>query len=120
MNIGDPLLRIDDPLVSGPNAVLDGISNRVRYALGLTPAQPSSAGLPSATLGGAQIDFSYRRLTNPLDLTYSPEASSDLTTWLGGFTPVSVTSNGDGTETVVVRFSAGPRKFLRLRVSSGP
>ena len=112
--------ELDDPLISGPDATRDGLSNQLRYALGLTPSQGAASSLPTASLNGPQIDFSYRRLKNPLDLEYAPESSTDLTSWLADSVPVSVTDNGDGTETVVVRFTAGSRKYLRLSVTGTP
>ena len=111
--------ELADPLLSGPGATRDGLSNQLRYALGLTPSQPGFAGLPTASLNGTQIDFSYRRLKKPLDLQYAPESSTDLRNWLPDSTPVSVTDNADGTETVTVRFTAGLRNYFRLRVT-GP
>ena len=64
----------------------------------------------------------YLRPTDALDLEFLVEVTDDLGNWLGGdeaIDLVSVTDNGDGSETVVVRdktsLEVGGR-FLRLRV----
>ena len=65
----------------------------------------------------------YLRPTDALNLEFLVEVTDDLGSWLGGDATidlVSVTDNGDGTETVVVRDKTpltDTGRFLRLTVN---
>lgn len=111
--------QLADPGMSAREVEYGGLSNLLRYGLGLTPYQSATERMPGATVTGNQIDFSYRRLKKPLDIQYEPEASDDLETWVSDFTPLSISDNGDGTETVTVRFVGGMKRFVRLRLTGG-
>ena len=111
--------QLADPGISAREVEYGGLSNLLRYGLGLTPYQSATGRMPGATVTGNQIDFAYRRLKKPLDIQYEPEASDDLETWVSDFTALSVSDNGDGTETVTVRFVGGMKRFVRLRLTGG-
>ena len=111
--------QLADPAVSARDAEFAGLSNLLRYGLGLTPSQAATDRMPVAVVTGGQIDFAYRRLKKPLDIQYEPEASDDLETWVSDFTPLAVSDNGDRTETVTVRFVGGLKRFVRLRLTGG-
>ena len=120
-----------DASVSGPRATPagDGITNLMKYALGLAPKQSGVAGLPQvgSVQVGAQsyLSLTYTRRVASSDVTLSVEASSDLLSWTSGAgvtTTVSTTTSADGaSQTVTVRDqtarSAAARRFLRLKVS---
>lgn len=111
--------QLADPGISAREVEYGGLSNLLRYGLGLTPYQSATERMPGATVTGNQIDFAYRRLKKPLDIQYEPEASDDLETWVSDFTALPVSDNGDGTETVTVRFVGGMKRFVRLRLTGG-
>ena len=112
--------ELDDPLISGPAAAPDGISNLLCYALALPHSHPASEAYAFTVPSPGLLDFSYRRLQQPLDLQYTPESSPDLSTWLPNSIPLSITSHGDGTETVIVRFTSNSPRFVRLKVTLIP
>jgi len=113
------------------SASQDGLSNLVKYALGLHPLFPAT---PSAISGGTVenvsgqnfLAFSFRRpLPPPADITYFAEMSTTLETagWASALPfPGFPIDNGDGTETQKFR-CANPtgeapfRGFIRLRVT---
>lgn len=116
--------ELADPLVSGAAAGAAGVSNELRYALGLTPEEPTDA-LLTGTLSESSLTVQYRRRRNLLDVQFTLESSADFNNWTplaGGTT--SVSDNGDGTETVTVTGPAplpsGSRRFLQLRISLQP
>ena len=111
--------ELDDPLVSGPSAAPGGLSNLLRYALGL----PRSASAADAAL---HLDpqrpgtFTYQRLHLPLDLQYLPESSPDLLSWNPNATPIASVNQGNGTTAATVSFPTGTYNFVRVRVSLIP
>ncbi len=116
--------ELADPGISGPQADPSGqgISNFVRYALGLGLQDNAHAFLPAATLTGGNLRFEFRRLQGAADLNYTPQFSGDLSTWnaLPG-PPVVTGDNGDGTETVRMETSASPGRLqVRLNVTAVP
>ena len=117
--------------VSGPNAAPagDGMSNLLKYALGLNPKQNGVGSLPrtgSTTVGSqSYLSLTYTRSLAATDLTYTVEVSGDMATWSSGANAtatVSTTNSADGTtQTVVVRDltaqSGTAKRFLHLKVS---
>jgi hypothetical protein len=108
-----------DPAISGPNATPagDGISNLMKYALGLAPGTSSTTGITFATAGG-ECSMTYQRPANRPDLTYAPEFTQNLD---GAWTTVGVIHERVATGDPEVwrgRVSAsGGHVFLRLRVT---
>jgi len=101
----------------------------LEYAFGITPNSyeyrnvPVSVVLVHPVTSQTHAGLIYLRPTDVLDLEFLIEVTDDLGNWLGGeeaIDLVSVTENGDGTETVVVRdkisLATGGR-FLRLTVN---
>ena len=108
--------------ITGPNATPanDGINNLLKYAFGLDAKIPATPGLLPA-LTGTPPAFQHTERAGAIDLTYTTEASINLSDWdipvieetrgptAGGWTPVD--SRAD--------LPAGtPRVFYRVRVSS--
>ena len=114
--------EIDDPSISGPNATPagDGLSNLLKYALGLPPKIPSTTGIELVEAGGT-YSLLYTRPASRPDITYQVEIAPDLgeTSWtVDGVTHERV-STGDP-ETWRGICTPGPgaiRLFLRLKVS---
>ena len=121
-----------DSSISGNNADAekDGYVNLLEYALGLEPKQHQlPALLPTSSIesssGQNYLTLRYRRPINGRpDIAYTVQVSGDLINWASGpsaTTNVSITSNGDGTETVVVRDNTpvgGSRGFVRLLIAT--
>ncbi len=117
--------------VSGPNATPagDGMSNLLKYALGLNPKQNGVGSLPrtGSTIVGSQsyLSLTYVRSLAATDLTYTVEVSGDMATWSSGANAtatVSTTNSADGTmQTVVVRDltaqSGAAKRFLHLKIT---
>ena len=96
-----------DPLASYAN---DGISNLMKYALGLNPLVPFSGPLVTASYQTYTDGKSYPYLTYTCSIGAASlvvlQQSSDLVTWYSGsqyFQQVSVQDLGNGTEQIVVR-----------------
>ena len=117
--------------VSGPNATPagDGITNLMKYALNLNPKTSGVGGLPTVsttTIGTSKyLTLTYTKVISATDITYVPEVSGDLQTWVSGtsnLTAVSTTNNADGkTQTVVVRdnstLAGAAKRFIHLKVT---
>lgn len=123
--------ELNNPSISGPNAAPagDGITNLMKYALGLSPKASGTAGMPtvSATTTGGKnyLTLTYLQALTATDITYTVEISPDLVSWSSGANStvvVSTSSNPDGkTRTVVMRDltaqTGAARRFMRLAVS---
>ncbi len=101
----------------------DGITNLMKYALGLNnPMTPATINLAPQVSGG-HLTLTFQRLSAPSDITYIVEASSDLNSadWSasGVTTVVTVPDTGSGIETVQATDAATTTpRFMRLRVTS--
>lgn len=97
----------------------DGISNLVKYALGLPPLQPAP-GLPVETTYSENAwHFLFERPSNRTDLIYEVECSTDLTTWSSEGIQFRHISSHDEMDTweAVTSASGKPRIFYRLKVT---
>ncbi|MGC6427699.1 MAG: lamin tail domain-containing protein [Akkermansiaceae bacterium] len=104
----------------------DGLNALLEYALGSSEFTPSPEAFPdvSLTSDGTNdyLTISFTRNLAADDISIVVQVSSDLNVWDDlGTTLLSVTPNGDGTETVTYRSltltSAEPKEFIRLSVS---
>ena len=115
--------ELSDSTISGPQAdpAGDGVTNLMKYALGLDPHVPSVVNL-SPKIIGTHLTLTYRCLTNPTDLHYVPQASSDLVNWTAVTPSVIVPDTGIGMETVQATYPAatpsGLPEFMRLEITS--
>lgn len=91
---------------SGPN----GISNLLRYALGVTPSGTLNAPAVSANASG-RLSLSFPRLR--ADVYYIVEVSDDLVRW----TEAATNPGAPGGTVSWVDDVAGPRRFARLRIA---
>lgn len=120
-----------DAAISGDfaDAESDGRVNLLEYAFALPPKLGTGTGPVAVTLvnpatGAAHLGLMYVRPTGALDLVFACEISENLAQWRpagSDVETVSITPNGDGTETIVIRdtlpVSAQPLRFRRLGVS---
>ena len=103
------------------NPTKDGLSNLLKYAMGLNPLIPGTF-QPTVTRSGAIWQFTFQRPANRLDITYAVEVSPDLSS--GSWTTNNVTLSeivaGDP-ETWQATYTpdAGSKLFFRLQIT-GP
>ncbi|MBP6507865.1 MAG: hypothetical protein KA257_09910 [Opitutaceae bacterium] len=109
-----------DPATSGPQVVLtlDGLSNLLKYALGLEPTTVSSTGLPELTATSTDWVYTYIRPADRTDISYAVEVSTDLSIWTTVGVMHEKVSNVSGIETwrATYPLSSAPNGFFRLRV----
>lgn len=117
----------------------DSLPNLLEYASGTLPRDPLSvAPFPAASLSGDQTLFRFIRQPGATDLTYTVEASSDLSDWTplarssaGGLTQplvagvqVNEQTSGNLRSVQIVDYlaadAAHPRRFLRLAIVQSP
>lgn len=113
--------ELADPAISSASADPSGqgISNLVRYALGITPGDNALEFLPIANITGGLLHLEFRRLSAALDLSYLPEFSTGLTGWAAIPESPIVVGGGGGTDIMRVETSASPeRKLVRVRVAA--
>ncbi len=91
----------------------DAVVNLLEYALGMSPAGNSVAGLPSAVVVSNELQYTFRR--ERADLTYIVETSDTLT--VGSWTTVATNPGTVGQNVTVNIPLAGVKKFVRLRVT---
>jgi type VI protein secretion system component Hcp len=120
--------ELADPSVSGPLAVLqpDGLTNLIKYALGLDPHAVAISGLPEMSQTATDWVFTYTRPASRPDLTYAVQFSADLSAWdlAGGTHELVSTDSVNHTETWrgTLPKASAPNLFVRLSVTrtTGP
>ena len=135
---GRPLVSKDAPPdQTSPDADPDGdrFKNALEYAFNLSPLQAETAGWPEGSLAAGPVPdapyhaMKFRRRVGTDDLIYYVQASTNLTTWLGGpgdspTTEVELRNLGDDMQEVTVRtldpLATVPVHFMRLNVRLGP
>lgn len=102
----------------------DGLPDFLEYALGLNPTAANGSGSVVATQNIGGVDYLTLTVTRPLGMDDVASVQAEACTNLGSWTAavlVSVTTNGNGTETLLFRHpnprSADLSQFIRLRVS---
>ena len=108
--------------ISGPNAIYgqDGLSNLLKYALGL-PAKPNATtGLPVLSTSGSNWTYTYTHPAGITDVTYVVEVSTDLVAWTtaGVVGPTQQTSIA-GVETWEATYpqASAANVFFRLKIN---
>lgn len=109
----------NDVAVSGASAVRgDGVSNLLKYALGLDPKRDATSHLPSILADAADWIFIYDRPASAGDVLYQVEVSSDLVHWSTTGVVHEKVASTDGTETWRGRVSrTNDALFFRLKVT---
>lgn len=113
--------ELADSTISGPSAAPagDGISNLMKYALGLgDPKTPARDLLPAAEVVGGELQLTYSRAKNATDVELVVEVSTDLVNWNAGagYTEVVTVDDTQDPEIVTVRVlnESAERMFIRL------
>jgi hypothetical protein len=124
--------ELGNPAISGPDAAPagDGISNLLKFALGLNPRDAARSGLPvvgEAVIEVGGVEATYLTLTfiHPADLAEVDlivEAATDFTDWdPNAVEPVNTVAEGEWVTRVyrsAEPIAASARGFMRLRVQT--
>jgi hypothetical protein len=97
----------------------DGLTNLVKYALGLDPKINATTGLPTVSAAGGNWIYTYTRPTSAPDITYAVEASTDLVTWSTTNVTLGLASTDGVTDTWQATYpqALGANVFFRLKVT---
>ena len=113
----------------------DGLTNLMEYVLGSSPLSHSDQAAPQSAIRELEIDgvtesyltMEVRRRIGAEDVVIEPQYSEDLLTWSGGeenITLISVSNNGDGSETLMFRgvspISENQTLFARSQFTLSP
>lgn len=117
--------ELADPEISGASADLDhdGLPVLGEYLVGGDPKVFDGDKFPVLSLADGHLNLTYQRQEGLSDVEATLELSVDLVTWTSGaeVEEVSVTANGDGTETVVLRdvkaLADQKARYARLRIT---
>jgi hypothetical protein len=109
--------------VSGPAAVYghDGLSNLVKYALGLNPKVDAvGSALPATTTTATDWVYTYKRPTNITDITYAVQVSTDLVNWTTTGVTLELVSSSGVVDTWHGRYprASAAKLFFRLTVTT--
>lgn len=114
--------ELEDPAIGGPQAVLagDGLTNLLKYALGLDPRLPANGALPLPASTAAEWTFTYVRPPDRPDIAYTVLVSTDLATWSDTGVTHELVGPVDDWEQWRARvpLSVGAKVFFRLRVEA--
>lgn len=116
--------ELANPAISGPLAVTssDGLTNLVKYALGLDPKTTATTGLPAATSDTNDWIYNYTKSANATNVTVEVQYSGNLTSWSTTGISNVMLSNAGGVETWQARLprniAPSPAVFFRLKVTS--
>ena len=110
----------------------DGVTNLMKYAMGLNPNTTTGGGLPAcgttSASGTNYLELSFTRNTAAADIIFTVQGSSDLSgsNWStistfssGAWSPSDNVTETSGTATVrdTMPMSSAPRRFLRLEIT---
>ncbi|MEO5915966.1 MAG: malectin domain-containing carbohydrate-binding protein [Luteolibacter sp.] len=116
----------NDPLAGDTATPMhDGISNLMKYALGLDPAKSSTTGLPGPATSGTFLTLTFNRQRIATDVTYRVEATGNLASWAEIWNSASVPYDGGDNpsrnvtvfDTVPMPAAPGGHRFMRLKVT---
>jgi hypothetical protein len=113
--------QIPNPSISGPTAspAGDGMSNLLKYGLGLNPMIPAAASSGGSVVqtSGAYV-FTYQRPASRADITYSVQVSTDLVKWSTSGVTLNQVGFGDPQAWQAV-YAPGnaPSMFFRLNIA---
>lgn len=114
--------ELEDPAIGGPQAVLagDGLTNLLKYALGLDPRLPANGALPLPASTAGEWTFTYVRPPDRPDIAYTVLVSTDLATWSDTGVTHELVGPVDDWEQWRARvpLSVGAKVFFRLRVEA--
>jgi lysophospholipase L1-like esterase len=95
----------------------DGLSNTLKYAVGLDPLTPDTF-QPSLSGNGATWHFSYQRPANRPDVVYAVQVSTDLSTWTtNGVSQSEIVTSDPETWQATCTTGTASKAFFRLKIS---
>lgn len=109
-----------EPGIADPHAspAGDGLSNLVKYALGLDPNVRATDDAPQLSRETNTLSLNYSRSLTATNVTITVEWSTDLKNWSSDGVTTTVMSESDGLQLLRSSVSADtPSKFLRLSVT---
>ena len=114
-------LELKNAALSGDTAVYgqDGLTNLVKYALGLNPKVNATAGLPSVSYLGGNWTYNYSLAVSISDSSVAVEVSTDLVNWSSAgvtLTHLGTTGNLDNWQATYPADST-PNIYFRLKVT---
>ncbi len=115
--------EIADDSISGPaaSAAGDGISNLVRFALGVAPYESAAARLPRIEVANGIVNFTFPYQPQLRGLRWTMETSTDLSSWTDAsdlFDSRTVTELPAGNDWMQVQDTPGDTgRFYRLRIT---
>ncbi len=116
--------ELGNPAISGPDVVLtaDGMTNFLKYALGLNPRVVAMAGVPEAGATATHWTFTFTRPADRDDVVYTVQASTNLTDWTMLVVTASKVSTTNGVDTWRAEYplSSADKLFFRLKVAPAP
>lgn len=96
----------------------DGLSNLVKYALGLDPCKPSATEGPVVAQSSGKMSMTYKKSTSAVNALTRVEWSCDLVNWHTSGVTYSIVSDDGHTQEIRASVTAGDAcKFLRLSVT---
>ncbi len=104
----------------------DGIVNLIKYALGLDPnavvsnlTNGTSPGLPLIAIQGNNLTMTFQKDLTKTDITYTPQFTTDLSTYSTSGITQNVTSTSGNIQTIVASLPLGAdtKKYLRLQIT---
>jgi len=111
----------DNPLVAGPSvcAAGDGVSNLLKYALGVDPYDTAAAALPVMALNGGNMTLTYSKAVCTTNILFSVQWSTDLVSWSTAGVSETILSDDGVYREIRASVSAAPAtsKFMRLCVT---
>lgn len=113
--------EISQPSISGPTAVLtsDGLSNLMKYALGLDPKVAAISGLPVLSAGATEWIFLFECPSSVTDVVYTVQSTTDLVNWSAVGAQLELVSDTTGKRKWRVRvpYTSAPTTLFRLSVT---
>ena len=102
----------------------DGMTNLMKYALGINPTTPGASAAPTGTRQGGLLKLTFTRRRDATDITYRVEGTSDPTTdWTTLYSSAQTPYEGGQNESSPVTVSDNPpsgtptKRFMRLKVT---
>ena len=95
---------------------MDGLPNRMEFALGTNPLLPNASGIPAPSVVGGNLRYTFNKSVmagNDPATHFVPEVSTDLVNWSG----TDVTIVAHNTAVLIFDYTGtSPRILMRVRV----
>jgi hypothetical protein len=95
----------------------DGLSNLVKYVLGLSGKANATTGLPVLTTNGTSWLYTYNSPSTVTDVTVTVEVSTDLVAWTSAGVTLQKTGTTGGIDTWQASYpvASAPNAFFRIK-----